>query len=357
MIFQRKNQIRYFFMNHRLSITAKLFLTSVVAAAFFSCGHNRFDIDTKNISIPPVIFKRMDKDVFAMNQSNIAAQTPALEKKYGPFYNRFISSIINNGGVHDSLYSESLLRFLNDKDMSIASGDVAKAYSDNDVELIGEELAEAMKRYKALFPKKPAPQQYVTFMSGFNYNIVYVDSTLAIGLEMYLGKDYKYYSALQLPKFRTKTMTKEHIVPDAVRGMILTEFDNSDAVNNLLNHMIFYGKVFYLCDALLPDVHDSLKLGYTRVQLEYCDTYEKNLWGFFVKDEKLYANDLKIIGEYTSDGPFTGSISKECPPRIAMWLGRQIVKSYMEHNENVSFEELMNEKDAQKILSRSKYKP
>lgn len=344
-------------MNHRLSITAALFLTSMAALTLFSCGHNRFDINTENIAISPVVFKRMDKDVFVINQNNMASQTSALEKTYGPFYNRFISSIINNGGVHDSLYSQSLLRFLNDKDMSIASNDVAKAYSDNDVELIGDELTEAMKRYQALFPKKQAPQQYVTFMSGFNYNIVYVDSTLAVGLEMYLGKDYKYYGALQLPKFRTRTMTKEHIVPDAVRGMILTEFDNSDAVNNLLNHMIFYGKVFYLCDALLPNVHDSLKLGYTKAQLEYCDTYEKNLWGFFVKDEKLYANDLKIIGEYTSDGPFTASISKECPPRIAMWLGRQIVKSYMEHNKEVSFEDLMNEKDAQKILSRSKYKP
>jgi hypothetical protein len=66
---------------------------------------------------------------------------------------------------------------------------------------------------------------------------------------------------------------------------------------------------------------------------------------------------MKIIAEFTNDGPFTGSISKECPPRIAMWIGWQIVKSYMDHNEQVSLEELMNEKDAQKILSKSKYKP
>lgn len=344
-------------MSRHSSIYTSLFLTGVLTIILSSCGHNRFDIDTSKATIEPVIFKRLDKDLFALDPISIKAQTGMLQKKYGAFYNRFISSIINNGGTQDSLYSESLTRFITDKDMSIAYNDVAKAYSDNDVELLGDDLTEAMKRYKVLFPKKNAPQQYVAYMSGFNYNIVYIDSTLAVGLEMYLGKDYKYYSALQLPKFRTRTMTKEHIVPDAVRGMILTEFDNSDAVNNLLNHMIFYGKVFYICDALLPNVHDSLKLGYTKTQLDYCKNYEKNLWGFFVKDEKLYANDLKIIGEYTSDGPFTGSISKDCPPRIAMWLGRQIVKSYMEHNEDVNFEDLMNEKDAQKILSGSKYKP
>lgn len=344
-------------MSRHSSIYTSLFLTGVLTIVLSSCGHNRFDIDTSKATIEPVIFKRLDKDLFALDPISIKAQTGMLQKKYGAFYSRFISSIINNGGTQDSLYSESLTRFITDKDMSIAYNDVAKAYSDNDVELLGDDLTEAMKRYKVLFPKKNAPKQYVAYMSGFNYNIVYIDSTLAVGLEMYLGKDYKYYSALQIPKFRTRTMTKEHIVPDAVRGMILTEFDNSDVVNNLLNHMIFYGKVFYICDALLPNVHDSLKLGYTKTQLDYCKNYEKNLWGFFVKDEKLYANDLKIVGEYTNDGPFTGSISKDCPPRIAMWLGRQIVKSYMEHNEDVSFEDLMNEKDAQKILSRSKYKP
>ena len=64
-----------------------------------------------------------------------------------------------------------------------------------------------------------------------------------------------------------------------------------------------------------------------------------------------------MVSEFTSDGPFTRAISKDCPPRIAMWLGKQIVKSYMDHNDNVSLEDLMNEKDVQKILQKSKYKP
>ncbi len=325
---------------------------------FSSCKNDRLDIDTSKVTMDPVVFKRLDKDIFSLNERNIQEQTFHLKQKYGSmFYNRYISSIINNGGTSDSLYSQSLLKFINDKEMNSTYMDVSKLYTDNDVELIGDEMTEALKRFKVLFPNRKIPKQFVTFMSGFNYNIVYVDSTLAVGLEMYMGNDYKYYSALQFPKFRTRTMNKEHLLSDAVRGWMITEFDNADPVNNLLNHMIFYGKIFYTCDALLPNISDTLKLGYTKAQMDYCNTYEKKLWGFFVKDNKLYANDLKIVGEYTSDGPFIGSISKECPPRVAMWIGRQIVKSYMEHNEDVSFDDLMNEKDAQKILSKSKYKP
>jgi uncharacterized protein YjaZ len=71
----------------------------------------------------------------------------------------------------------------------------------------------------------------------------------------------------------------------------------------------------------------------------------------------LYKNDLKEVAEYTAEGPFTSAISKECPPRIAMWVGWQIVRSYMNRNEKVSLEELMRTSDAQIILSKAKYKP
>jgi hypothetical protein len=279
------------------------------------------------------------------------------EKKYSTFYMRYISSIVNNGGKIDSLYSQTLLRFITNKDIQTAYNDLNKTYSDNEIELMGDEMTEVVKRFKVFFPKRKTPKQFVTFMSGFQYNVVYVDSTLAVGLDMYLGSKNPFYSMMQLPNFRTRTMNKEHVLSDAVRGWVITEFDNADPVNNLLNHMIFYGKLFYVCDGLLPNVQDSIKMGYTTAQMQYCNTYEKNLWGFFAKDNKLYDNDLKLVSEFTSDGPFTRAISKECPPRIAMWLGKQIIKSYMEHNSEITVEDLMNEKDAQKILSKSKYKP
>jgi hypothetical protein len=303
------------------------------------------------------VFKRLDKDVFALTPQNAVQKMNELQGKYSTFYLRYMSSIVNNGGKMDSLYSETLLRFISNKDIQTAYKDLTKTFSDNDVELLGDEMTEVVKRFNVFFPKRKTPKQFVTFMSGFQYNVVYVDSTLGVGLDMYLGNKNEFYSMMQLPNFRTRTMNKEHLLSDAVRGWVITEFDNADPVNNLLSHMIFYGKIFYVCDGLLPNVQDSIKMGYTTDQMAYCSKYEKNVWGFFAKDNKLYENDLKLVSEFTSDGPFTRAISKECPPRIAMWLGLQIVRSYMEHNSDVTVEDLMNEKDPQKILSRSKYKP
>jgi hypothetical protein len=335
----------------------KLFILALFVNFLTGCGHNQLDIDTSSVKLEPIVFKRLDKDVFSLTPENASSKMNEYQKKYSTFYTRYISSIVNNGGKVDSLYSQTLLRFINNQDIKNAYRDLTKTYTDIDVELIGDDMTEAVKRFKVFFPKRKTPQQFVTFMSGFQYNVVYVDSTLGVGLDMYLGSSNVFYNMMELPKFRTRTMNKEHVLSDAVRGWIITEFDNADPVNNLLNHMIFYGKIFYVCDALLPNVQDSIKMGYTTAQMDYLGKYEKNVWGFFAKDNKLYDNDMKLVSEFTSDGPFTRAISKECPPRVAMWLGRQIVKSYMEHNENVSLDDLMNEKDAQKILSKSKYKP
>jgi hypothetical protein len=340
-----------------MKILFKVLAYGLIVNFLTSCGHNKLDIDTSKVEQEPVLFKRLDKDVFLLTPENSQQKMVEYQKKYSTFYTRYVSSIVNNGGQVDSLYSQTLLRFINNQDIKNAYRDLTKSYSDNDIELLGDDVTEAVKRFKVFFPKRKMPKQFVTFMSGFQYNVVYVDSTLGIGLDMYLGSNNEFYSMMQLPKFRTRTMNKEHVLSDAIRGWVITEFDNADPVNNLLNHMIFYGKIFYVCDALLPNVHDSIKMGYTTAQMQYLDKYEKNVWGFFAKDNKLYDNDMKLVSEFTSDGPFTRAISKECPPRVAMWLGRQIVKSYMEHNDDATLEELMNEKDAQKILSKSKYKP
>lgn len=340
-----------------MKILFKVLAYGLIVNFLTSCGHNQLDIDTSKVEQEPVLFKRLDKDVFLLTPENSQQKMADYQKKYSTFYTRYVSSIVNNGGQVDSLYSQTLLRFINNQDIKKAYRDLTKSYSDNDIELLGDDVTEAVKRFKVFFPKRKTPKQFVTFMSGFQYNVVYVDSSLGIGLDMYLGSSNEFYSMMQLPKFRTRTMNKEHVLSDAIRGWVITEFDNADPVNNLLNHMIFYGKIFYVCDALLPNVHDSIKMGYTTAQMQYLDKYEKNVWGFFAKDNKLYDNDMKLVSEFTSDGPFTRAISKECPPRVAMWLGRQIVKSYMEHNDDATLEELMNEKDAQKILSKSKYKP
>jgi hypothetical protein len=334
----------------------KAILFMIVLLASVSCGHDRLDVDTSNVKVNKVEILRMDNDLFTMDPAKIPTYTKTMQAKYGNFYSTFIFGVLNPGEVKDSAY-RAVATFISDKDMKMMHADVNKIYTTEEMNKLSADLENAFKRFRYHFPARALPKKVVAFESGFNYNITTADSTLGIGLDMYLGADNSFYQMLQWPHYKTIQLRKEYIVSDAMKGWIVNTFDTNEPVNNLLNYMIFYGKLYYCMDAVLPETPDSVKIGYTAGQMKYCTTYEKKLWGHFTEKERLYKNDQKEIAEYTSEGPFTSAISKDCPPRIAMYVGWQIVRSYMNKNEKVSLEDLMKTTDAQLILTKSKYKP
>jgi hypothetical protein len=235
---------------------------------------------------------------------------------------------------------------------------VKKLYPQTTIEEINNELTNCVKRFKYHFPKRKLPTKLITCTTGYNYAVDYTDSALVLGLDMYLNDTAKFYKMLNTPLYQLRTMNQHYILPNVIKGWMLREFDNSQPVNTLLYHTIFYGKLFYAINALLPNTNDTLLISYTSKQINYCKENEKNLWGYFAEKNRLYENNLKTVQELTSDGPFTGAINpKECPPRIAMWVGWQIVRSYMKNNKGATLDKLMNETDAQTILSKSKYRP
>lgn len=334
----------------------KIILLILPLFILFSCKNDRLDVDISDVSIEKVKVLRLDKDIFSMDTTKIASYTPEMQKKYGNFYSTFVFGILNPGDVKDSAY-RAISSFIQHPDMKDMNKDVNAIFSDDEMAKIESDLNTSFTYFKYHFPKHPLPTKVVAFQSGFNYNVTTSDSTLGIGLEMYLGSNNKFYKMLQWPNYKVNQLSKEYLVSDAMKGWVINSFDNNEPVNNLLSHMIFYGKLYYCMDAVLPSTPDSIKIGYTSAQMEYCNKYEKKLWAYFTEKERLYKNDLKEVAEYTAEGPFTSAISKECPPRIAMWVGWQIVRSYMNKNDKVSLQDLMKTNDAQLILAKSKYKP
>lgn len=329
----------------------------VISILLNGCKQNNLDVDTSNIKISTIKTLRLENDLFALTEANYYQNTTAIKTKYGNFYDHYIFSFLNKNGAYDSTSKPSILKFIADKDMQAAYKAVKYIYTDSKLLELNAEIIECAKRFKYHFNKRNLPTKLVTCTNCFNYSIAYVDSALVLGLDNYLGDTAIFYKMLQLPQYKTRCMTQNYILPDLMRGWLLTEFDNAQPVNTLLYHTIFYGKLYYCINALLPNTPDSLLIGYSQKQLSYCKSNEKNAWAYFAEKNRLYENNLKIVQELTAEGPFTGSISRECPPRIAMWVGWQIVKSYMRKNKNVTLEQLMSEKDAQKILSNSKYRP
>ncbi len=120
--------------------------------------------------------------------------------------------------------------------------------------------------------------------------------------------------------------------------------------------MVEKGKMYYFVEAMNPSLPDSVILGYSEKQMEWAKYNEGNIWASLVGDNLLYANKFNEYQQFFGDGPFTQAFSNDAPSRLGEFIGLQIVRSYMNNND-VTLQELMNNKDLLQIFQDSNYKP
>ncbi|MEY2869539.1 MAG: hypothetical protein RIR01_2036 [Bacteroidota bacterium] len=220
-----------------------------------------------------------------------------------------------------------------------------------------KQLVDVLKRIKYNFPKVQVPKKVYTIISEMDYTnkVIYADSLMIISLEMYLGKEHKFY---QFPNYIKQNFEPRQLLPDVVESFARRQVMPARE-NNFLSAMIYAGKSLYLKDVLLDEEYtDEEKMGYTLEQLKWCEENEDYIWRYFIEGQLLYNDDQKLIPRFVSPAPFSKfylEIDNESPGRVGAWIGWQIVRSYMKNNE-VSLPQLMKT-PAKEIFEKSNYKP
>lgn len=327
-----------------------------------SCGSTNDDKQPtyEGTEIQPIRFKRFEQDLFQANFNNLPGELAELKVKYGTFYQSYAADILAMPDKHesDSLYTHSMQLLLSYEPFVNLYKIVDSAYHD----LSNEEktLTKAMGIYKAQFPNMLIPE-FVTFISEFGYaNIIY-DSIIGIGLDMYLNERLRpFYLGLEFPEFFIKKLQREYIIPNAIKALATGQFEEQSTKDKrFLAMMLVEGKIRYFTKALLPDIHDSIILGYNAAQLQWCKDNEKEIWKHFAEKELLFQTEQSNFIRYFNDGPFTSAedVPAESAPMLGSYIGLKIIRNYIKQNPNVSLSELMNETDFDKILKLSKYKP
>ncbi len=252
-------------------------------------------------------------------------------------------------GINDSVWLEKMQNPL----WRELYAEVQKKYAN--FAPLQEELETLFKHIKYNFPKTKTPK-VITVISEMDYNnkVIYADTLLIVSLELYLGKEHKFY---QFPKYLKQNFEEKQMMPDVVSSFSM---DKIAPVTDktLLSQMIYYGKELYLKDLLLPDYADVDKMGYTPEQIKWCEENESYMWRYFLEKEMLYSNDSKLGNRFVNPAPFSKfylEIDNESPGRVGAWVGWQIVRSFVKNND-VPIGELLK-MNAKEIFEKSKYKP
>lgn len=333
----------------------QIYLFFLSLCIFISCKQDHKP-DVSNIKLD-IKIQRFDQDLYQGKGKNISNIDLKLSKTYGAFYTDYIHKMVgtpdlNGQAVLSILYKDPAYADLN-KEVDSVYPNLKK---------VEEELTESFKYIKYYYPKTSVPK-FIAYLSGFAYQVILADNYMGIGLDMFLGKESKFYPAIvqNVPRYASRRFTPTYIVPRVNEVFAREElFIERDEDQTLLAKMIYNGKILYFLDQVLPtSTADSVKIGYTSQQIEWCKNYEGNIWGLLLQNDLLYQTDMQKIQVFITDGPFTPGIGnkKESAPKLGFYIGWQIVKKYMEANPEITLQQLMAETDAQKVLTKAKYKP
>jgi len=341
--------------NSKLKQFYALFFIAVLLA---SCNNGKNKVDVSNIDLK-VHIERLDHDFDQLGKKPMLQQATALQRKYGPFYTDYIERILNAGTVTDTTYFANLRQVFAGKPYQDLKHEVDSVYPDLSKQ--EEELTDAFKRIKYYFPKKQLPKVYAYF-SGFQAQTTLGNGYFGIGLDMFLGASSKFYPALikTFPHYLSRRFTPENIAPRVVEGILREDmFPERSSDRSLLSKMVYEGKMMYIMDLLLPNVPDSLKIGYTAQQMQWCQVFEANIWGYFIEENLLYETDYPKLQKYLNEAPFTPGLGEknESAPKLAVWTGWQIIRQYIIKHPDTTVQQLLAMQDAQQILIEAGYHP
>ncbi|AWK04438.1 gliding motility lipoprotein GldB [Flavobacterium crocinum] len=316
----------------------KIYRFAVVLCLFFLSCDQKSKVEKEVEEIPVDIkVERFDKAFFETKPEDLAK----IKKQY-PFF--FPAG--NDDSVWLQKMQEPIWREVYDE--------VQKKYSN--FEPVREEFNTLFQHVKYYFPKTKIPK-VITVIGEMDYTAkaIYADSLVIVSLELYLGKDHKFY---EFPNYLKQNFEEKQIMPDVVSSFSYRNISNS-VDKSLVSQMIFEGKQLYAKDLLLPNYTDADKIGYTPEQIKWCEENEAYMWRYFLENEMLYSVDPKLTTRFIAPAPFSKfflEIDNDSPGRVGAWIGWQMVRSYMKNNSNVSLAELFKI-EPKEIFEKSKYKP
>lgn len=315
-----------------------IFITLLISSIFYGCNTtDKVEAEILKINVH-VSVSRFDRE-FASAKVN---DLPKLKEAYPFLFPSQYPDSIWTAKMQDSIQIELF-------------SEVGKAFPDFIDQK--QDLEGLFQHIKYYFPDTKVPQ-VITLTNDveYNYRVILADTLLLIGLDNYLGPEHRFYVDIQ--DYIAAGLDKQYMVSDVADNFgkkVVPRLND----RTLLSDMIYYGKILYLKDKLMPSATDAIKMGYSQDQLDWAVANEEPIWRNFIEQEHLYSTDRELQLRFIEPAPFSKfgleKIDNESPGRIGQYIGWQIVSAFMNSNE-ITLQELLKI-PAEEIFKKSSFKP
>ena len=304
----------------------------------------------KNAKNVEINILRYEQDLFNMDTKDMAAGFKAL-------YGKYPENIIANGAWNNTEMLQSIKGFVSDPVIKEIYKDTEAKYAD--MSGFKNQIIPALTLYLTHFPNEIVPD-FCTLVSGIDFQMPSVfgyENTIFICLDMYMGKDYKQYAQAGMPKFIAARCDQKYMATDCFTKALVYKHLPEKTLVTLLDNMVDAGKKMLFTQTMFPNVAAQDILGYSKEQYEWATSHESSVWHYLVEKNLVYDNTDNVIRRMIDETPFTRDFGNDSPGRIGVFIGFQIVQSYMKTHPEMTLKEFMKMTDSQKILKDSGYKP
>lgn len=331
-----------------------ILLSILAISTFCNPSNDRTQPDISGID-EPIPTLRLEQELYDIPVGETKKGLKSLEMQYPELMYFYYHAVLNISDTQQAHIVNVMDEFIHHPQMIHLNDTIQLAFKD--FKKHEKELFLLIKNYQYYFPQLPAPQ-LVTFTSQFGPKSFSYPPYLGVGLDLYLGGDFKYYASLEFPNYFIKRLDPKYIATDAAFNIIQDMREEPlERGAMLLDMMVHYGKIYYIASLLLPKKEMSDFFYYSEDDWNWCKDNEKEIWSFFIDGDWLYTKQYIKYAKFIEDGPTTMGMPQGAPDRVGRWVGYQIVKRFMEKNPDVSPTDLMNITNGQEVLVSSKYKP
>ena len=322
----------------------------VVLIALMGCNEGKNDYKTKlDVKTEPVslTFERYEDVLFNLDTANFQAALMDVQSQYQVF-------------LHGDLTNPNAVKYL--KDFATDPycigmyHKVKEAYPDlTEVKAMVEGV---LVHFHYYYPEVQLPEKVYTCITGISVDepaVQIIDNSVVISLDWYLDYD-EVYDQIGMPRYMQHRTRKATLACDVAEQLYLAYLYKWRKQGNVLNEMVYFGRMNYFIEAMCPDVPDDVLFAWSPEQLEWVGENEGSIWADIIGQKRLYEAGLDSYLMFFGDGPFTQAYGDEAPARLGKYYGTKIIRSYMATHD-VSLPQLVDDTDLQGLFQESGYKP
>src|SRR4029078_6080572 len=279
------------------------------------------DVSKIKVDIP---IGRFDKNFFSIDTNNTAAGLKELMKERPDFYTDFMQQILRVSGSDTNKVTLDVSKFFI-RGYSSMYQSLSKQYSD--INWLQKDIQKAFQYVKYYFPDYKTSKIILLLGPLDAPGVALTGSGIAVGLHQFGGKDFSAYQSMEaqqlFPAYISRRFEPQYIVVNCMKAVIEDIYLDRSGAKGLVEQMIEKGKQWWLLNKFLPATPDSLKTGFTKQQLEWCEANEGLIWNDIITTQQdLYTKDPMTIQNYIGEAPFTQSLGPSSPGNIGQWIGR-----------------------------------